>query len=108
MQIGRITWDEIEEQTTVGRSELGYLAVVTSVGATNLIPPARTHNKEPSGGSVLETYSTGPSSDAGNAQMGHTPALAESWPISPMKWSTLGLKWSTLGRHPGLMPSTAS
>jgi hypothetical protein len=34
----------------VGRSELGYLAVVTSVGATNLIPPARTHNKEPSGG----------------------------------------------------------
>jgi hypothetical protein len=31
MRIDRITWDEIDERTIVGRSELGYLAVVTSV-----------------------------------------------------------------------------
>ena len=31
MQIGRITWDEVDHRTVIGRSELGYLAVVTSV-----------------------------------------------------------------------------
>ena len=31
MRIGRMIWDEIDKRTITGRSELGYLAVVTSV-----------------------------------------------------------------------------
>jgi hypothetical protein len=29
MRIGRISWDEVDDRRVVGRTELGYLAVVT-------------------------------------------------------------------------------
>jgi hypothetical protein len=31
MHIGRIKWDEVDERTWVGRTDLGYIVVVTSV-----------------------------------------------------------------------------
>jgi hypothetical protein len=31
MQIGRIRWDEVDERTWVGRTDLNYIVVVTSV-----------------------------------------------------------------------------
>ena len=31
MRIGRITWDEVDDRRVVGRTQLGYLAVATSV-----------------------------------------------------------------------------
>jgi hypothetical protein len=31
MRIGRIKWDEVDNRTWVGRTDLGYTVVVTSV-----------------------------------------------------------------------------
>jgi hypothetical protein len=45
MQIGRITWDEVDDRTVIGRSELDYLAVVTSV----LLPCDRSNSGGSSG-----------------------------------------------------------